>query len=125
VQGAAASGPATAGGDPRMTQERHDTNDRRLDARLRGLPPELPPARDLWPSIEARLDRPARVTPAPARRRPAWPLLALAASVAVVGVLVVNLLHEDAPLPPGAAPDTAQPTAQHVAPAAPFGPAYD
>ncbi|HRP35541.1 MAG TPA: hypothetical protein PLI48_06620 [Gammaproteobacteria bacterium] len=108
-----------------MTQDQNDTQDRRLDERLRRLPPELPPARDLWPAIAARLENASQPTPAPPRRRPAWPLLALAASVTVAAVLVVNLLHRDAPLPPGAVPDTAQPTAQHVAPTAPFGPAHE
>lgn len=112
-----------------MTQDKLDAHDGRLDQRLRRLQPEIPPARDLWPSIEARLDRtaratpepvmPAHVTPARPGRRHAWPLLALAASVVVVGVLVVNLLHQDAPLQP----DTAQQAAP--APVSPFGPAYE
>ncbi len=99
-----------------MTQDKDQANDGRLDQRLRRLHPDLPPARDLWPSIEARLERPARVTPARPGRRRAWPLLAMAASVAVVGVLVVNLLHQDPPLPPEAA--------QQATPMSPFGPGY-
>lgn len=100
-----------------MTQHQNDANDRPLDQRLRRLPPDLPPARDLWPSIEARLDRPARATPARPDRRRAWPLVALAASVAVAGVLVVNLLYQDAPRPPE--------VAQQAVPESPFGPAYE
>jgi hypothetical protein len=100
-----------------MTQHQDDTNDGRLEQRLRRLPSELPPARDLWPSIEARLDRPARVTPPRPARRRAGPLLAMAASVAVVGVLVANLLHRDTPLPPEAA--------QRAALGSPFGPGYE
>jgi hypothetical protein len=104
-----------------MTQD--DANDRRLDERLRRLQPERPPARDLWPSIEARLESPVRARPARPRRRPAWPLLAMAASVAVVAVLAVRLLgqgdqlDQDAPGPPE--------LAQEVAPVAPFGPGYE
>lgn len=97
-----------------MTQHHDDANDARLDQRLRRLQPDLPPARDLWPSIEARLDSAPRMTPARPGHRRAWPLFALAASVAVVGVLVVNLLHQDGP----SLPDTVQ----QAAPAAPFGP---
>lgn len=87
--------------------------DPRLDQRLRRLPAELPPARDLWPSIEGRLGSPIRTTSMPAgpRRRSAWPLLAMAASVAIVGVLVVRLLD------PGAPPSAVA--------AAPFGPTYE
>jgi hypothetical protein len=101
-----------------MTQD--DANDRRpeqqLDQRLRRLQPDLPPARDLWPSIEARLGSPARVMPA-RPRRPAWPLLAMAASVAVVGVLVVSLLDQGPPVPPD--------LAQTAALVSPFGPGYE
>lgn len=117
-----------------MTQDRHDADDGRLDERLRRLPPKLPPARDLWPSIAARLENATPrdnaahqrgaapmtsplPTAAPPRRRPAWPLLALAASVAVAAVLVVNLLHRDPPLPPD--------TLQQAASTAPFGPAFE
>lgn len=110
-----------------MTHDQHDANDGRLDQRLRRLQADIPPARDLWPSIEARLDLPVRattvratpapVTPARPARRHAWPLLAMAASVAVAAVLVVNLLDRDAPMPPG--------HTQTAAPVSPFGPAHE
>jgi hypothetical protein len=110
----------------------------RLDQRLRRLPAELAPARDLWPAIVARLDSspralpatataaeatPARATPARPARRPAWPLFAMAASVAIVSVLAVRFLDRT----PHVDPDVQVPpaTVQRVAPASPFGPAYE
>lgn len=93
-----------------------DAADGRLDKRLRLLRPELEPARDLWPAIEARLGSPARALPARDGRRPAWPLFAMAASVAIVGVLAVRLIDRDAPMPS----ENTQPAAL----AAPFGPGY-
>ena len=55
-----------------MTQDERTSQDveGRLDAQLRELPRELPPGRDLWPGIAARIDE--RVAPvAPPTRRPA------------------------------------------------------
>lgn len=121
----------------------NDPSDNRLDRRLRRLRPELAPARDLWPAIEARLDSPPRALPAeaapaeatparalPARatttrpaRRPAWALFAMAASVAIVGVLAVRLLDRTTHVDPDVQVPLA--TVQRVAPASPFGPGYE
>ena len=61
--------------------EQEGTRPGSLDARLAALPRELPPARELWPGIEAAMGRRA-----PATRR--WPL-ALAAGIAVAALGVV------------------------------------
>src|SRR5436190_13823771 len=83
----------------------HDPNptDAELRFRLRQLPRELEPARDLWPGIAARLPEPRR------RPLPAWGIgLALAASVALA-VLGLRLATPAAP--------AASPTAQVATPA--------
>jgi hypothetical protein len=66
-----------------------------LRRRLRQLPREREPARDLWRGIEARLD----ATAAPGRpvRRP-WILAGFAAAASIALALAV-LLRPDAPLP--------------------------
>ena len=67
--------------------DRHDIDDAQLRLALRGLRRDVPPARDLWPDLAARLaqtpQRPAATT-APRR----WaPVFALAASlVLAIGV---------------------------------------
>jgi hypothetical protein len=65
-----------------------------LDQRLESLPEELPPARDLWPGIEARIRAPepgrrtsVRATPATAR---SWWPLAAAASAVLIAVLGIS-----------------------------------
>jgi hypothetical protein len=59
-----------------MNHPDHPATDAELRFRLRQLPREIEPGRDLWPGIEARLHPTAR------RRFPAWGTgLALAASV--------------------------------------------
>jgi hypothetical protein len=72
--------------------------DAQLDARLRELPLAVPPGRDLWPDIEARIatadsTRPGRV------RRVAWAWQAAAAVVLVAGssLLTASLLDRSAP----------------------------
>src|SRR5690606_34258390 len=60
---------------------------RTLLAAAHRLPPEIPPSRDLWPGIAARLEAPA----APRRRQPAW-FRALAASVAAAGIFMAGML---------------------------------
>jgi hypothetical protein len=85
-------------------------NDTDLRWRLRQLPHEIEPPRDLWQGIEARLDRPAR-------RRPWLTGLALAASLTLAVALVWQLRAPPAPAPtvvatvatPEPAPTTAQP----------------
>jgi hypothetical protein len=93
----------------------HDEGpDQRLDAALALLPRELPPARDLWPDIESRLE--------PRRRRGewAWQVAAAIALVAVSSLITANLVRRaDTPVARASAPD---PQAQ-VTKAA-FGPSY-
>jgi hypothetical protein len=68
----------------------HDrTRHQSLDARLATLPREVPPARDLWAGIDARLGRGAR---GPRR----WPLaLAAGIAVAALGAVVGARLARD------------------------------
>jgi hypothetical protein len=87
-------------------------NDTDLRWRLRQLPREMEPARDLWPGIADRLQPPA------ARRhaRLAWTGgLALAASllIAIVGWRLAAAPAADAPAPVAADPAAADP-AGHV-----------
>jgi hypothetical protein len=67
-----------------------------LDRRLRELPAEVPPARDLWPGIAARIEA-ERQEAYPARARASWRVVALAASVALAAVLGVSHYVRDAP----------------------------
>jgi hypothetical protein len=79
-----------------MSNHDHNPTDAELRFRLRQLPREIEPGRDLWPGIEARLQ------PASRRRRfPTWGGgLALAASVlaAVVAFQVMRAPAANAPL---------------------------
>ncbi len=74
--------------------EHHQTDPRGLDAQLGALPRDLPPARDLWPGIDAALARGEA-----ARRR--WPIaLAAGLIVAALGVVLgVRLGRDVAPAP--------------------------
>lgn len=73
----------------------------RLDALLARVDRAVPPARDLWPGIEARLGA-ARAAP-PARRR--WPYaLAAGVALAAVGTLVALRVTDRAPVPVAALP---------------------
>lgn len=87
--------------------------DARLRWQLRGLRQDLPPQRDLWPRIAARLTSTrATTTVAKAprrgaalrRARPRWAPLALAASL----LLAVGLAWQLRPLPEGVAPPPVQ-----------------
>jgi hypothetical protein len=101
--------------------------DAQLDARLRELPSEVEPSRDLWPGIAARLEQ-ADAPPQRVTRRPAWAWQAAAALVLVAGssLLTASLLDRNlltgqaASQPASAAPGMAQGGAS-VLPAA-FGP---
>jgi hypothetical protein len=86
-----------------------------LERRLRGLPAELPPARDLWAGIEARI-RAGEAEQRPPASRPTWRPVALAASVALVAVLVTTLVRDRGPESPAPA---------SVADTATFGPGHD
>ena len=113
-----------------MTQDERTPQDAlaRLDPRLRELPLEVAPGRDLWPDIAARIDE--RAPPvASATRRPAWLWQAAAAVVLVAGssLLTANLLDRNRPMQQSAVPaapanGTAAPGAVVAMPAA-FGPA--
>lgn len=87
-----------------------------LMQRARRLPADLPPRRDLWPGIEARLHA---AEPA-ASHRWRWFGLATAASV-VMALAVLSVLHRDrpeaipAPVPVAVSPEMP----------APFGPGHN
>jgi hypothetical protein len=71
-----------------------------LDQRLESLPRELPPERDLWPDIAARIGDPKLrlrgVVPASRPGfRTGWRLLAAAAAVALVAVLGIHVYFGD------------------------------
>jgi hypothetical protein len=113
-----------------MTQDERTSPEAaaRLDARLRELPLDVPPGRDLWPEVAARIDE--RVSPvAPASRRPAWFWQIAAAVVLVAGssLITASLLDTDRLVQHSAAPVTAanqvpSPDGALAMPAA-FGPA--
>lgn len=97
---------------------KHNEESRRLEDRLSRLPGEIAPARDLWPEIEARIrageDRPR----APAHRY-SWRHVAVAASVALVGIFVATLSYRDGDRPP------AEEIVAHTVPqASTFGPGH-
>jgi hypothetical protein len=99
-----------------------------LDARLRELPPEVAPGRDLWPDIAARIDERA-ASVASAANRPGWLWQAVAALVLVAGssLLTASLLDRSRPLQQSAVPATpanasAMPDSAVAMPAV-FGPA--
>jgi hypothetical protein len=88
--------------------------DGRINAALASLPRELPPARDLWPDIESRLE--------PRRRRGAWASQAAAAIalVAVSSLVTASLVRRaDAPV----ARMSTQASQAAVMPTS-FGPSY-
>jgi len=90
--------------------------DARLDRALAGLARELPPERDLWPAIAARLE------PRRAERR-WWPLAAAAVLLVAASSLITAGIVRRAPTPvvtatPSAAPGAAVPQL------AAFGPGY-
>jgi len=68
----------------------HDERSQRLDERLSRLPAEIPPARDLWPQIAARLESDDGRSGRPARGR-AWRYMAAAAATVVVAVLAISV----------------------------------
>ena len=84
-----------------MTHDGHNPQepDARLDARLRELPLEAMPGRDLWPGIESRIAQVAAETPR-APRRPAWMWQVAAAVVLVAGssLLTASLLDRARPV---------------------------
>ncbi|MDH5271487.1 MAG: hypothetical protein OEY13_00275 [Gammaproteobacteria bacterium] len=90
-----------------MTQDERTSQDAavQLDARLRELPRDVAPGRDLWPDIAARIE--ARAPPvASTTRRPAWLWQAAAAVVLVAGssLLTANLLDRSRPAQQSAVP---------------------
>jgi hypothetical protein len=101
--------------DDKTPRDERAAEQDRLERRLRELPTELPPARDLWAGIEARIRAGEAEQRLPARR-PAWRPVALAASVALVAVLATMLVRDRGPAP---APPAS------VAGMATFGPDHD
>lgn len=99
-----------------------EDGDDRILARARRLPADLPPGRDLWPEIRARIEE--HRAPEAAREpggRHAWTPAALAASV-VVAVGVVALLRAPGPGTPETAADAGG--AVPAATPASFGPTH-
>jgi hypothetical protein len=90
-----------------MTQDERTPHDAaaRLEARLRGLPLEVAPGRDLWPDIAARIDERAPVVVS-TTRRPAWLWQAAAAMVLVAAssLLTASLLDRGRPVQQSVAP---------------------
>jgi hypothetical protein len=93
-------------------------DDAKLDARLRGLPLEIEPERDLWTGIAARLETGAAPMAVPARR-PAWIWQAAAAVILVAGssLLTASLLDRKAPAEQSASRPAVAPAASGQAPA--------
>ncbi|WP_163938078.1 hypothetical protein [Paraferrimonas sp. SM1919] len=58
-----------------------------LNEQLEQLPKAMQPSRDLWPSIAAKLDKPAQTS---SNQNP-WQWVAIAASMALVSVLSFNM----------------------------------
>lgn len=82
-------------------------SDDRLDEELRDLPREIPPERDLWPEIEARIGdaRRGRIPGAAAARlRSRWTIGILAAAAGLSGIWAIGGLPGGAP--GGGAPST-------------------
>ncbi|HUG99523.1 MAG TPA: hypothetical protein VMQ83_10150 [Gammaproteobacteria bacterium] len=98
----------------------HDEKSRLLDERLSKLPAEIPPGRDLWPEIAARIDAGRRRAHRPSRGASWWRPVLAAASVAVVAVLATNLRRGD---------ESPQPETVPAGPASPvaatFGPGHE
>jgi hypothetical protein len=92
--------------------------DAKLDARLRDLPLETEPGRDLWPGIAARLESKGAPVAAPARR-PAWMWQAAAAVILVAGssLLTASLLDRKAPAVQSASQPAVAPAASGHVPA--------
>ena len=84
-----------------MSQGDHSA-DARLDRALAGLAHDLPPDRDLWPAIAARLE-PRR------RERARWPLAAAAAVllVAASSLITAQIMRRSEPPVAAVAPPTA------------------
>ena len=94
--------------------------------RARRLPREVPPARDLWPGIRARIDEDRRTGAGPTRWN-TWVPAALAASV-VVAVGIVALLRAsgpDEPAGPVGAGTTVAATPASFGPSFTLGPQYE
>lgn len=99
----------------------HD-NTSRLDERLTKLPAEIPPARDLWPEIAARLDA-AKSSRRATAQRSRWRPFAAAASVVFVAMLAATMYRGDEPRAPEL--DPGRPVASAAPLASGFGPGYE
>lgn len=101
-----------------MTQRNDES--RLLDERLARLPAEIPPARDLWPEIAARIDAGDGRPRAPAPHAAWWRPVLAAAAVAVVAVVVANIYRGD-----GSPPADVVPAGPVVPVASAFGPGHE
>jgi hypothetical protein len=90
-----------------MTQDEKAPQDvaARLDARLRELPLEVAPGRDLWPDIAARFDeRATSVAPATRRSSGLWQVAAAVVLVAGSSLLTASLLDRSPSIQQAAVP---------------------
>jgi hypothetical protein len=90
------------------------------EQRLARLPMDVPPGRDLWPDIEARIKAEGRggVTPTTARRRGWLPLAAASLAAAAVALGSLYLGQRSGPM-------DHSPVAVNGSSPAPFGPGHD
>jgi hypothetical protein len=107
-----------------MTEMHDSGQDERLDRALQSLPRGLEPTRDLWPRIEARLERMEAKAPAQAPRR-AWAWQAAAAVLLVAGTatLTATLVQRSRDASLARSPPSAAVQGVHAMPAV-FGPAH-
>ncbi|MEJ2534761.1 MAG: hypothetical protein P8008_04680 [Gammaproteobacteria bacterium] len=90
-----------------------ETHDREMLRAVQSLPRSLPPRRDLWPEIRARLAE-REVAPEP-RRRSRWPALAASVAVAFAVGLLMGRSWTGPVSPPGPLPAQRDVSAASVA----------
>lgn len=109
-----------------MTRQQSGDPSNGLDRALEELPREVPPARDLWAGIEARLDAPeSRASPVAPSRAWGWQIAAAVVLVAASSLITATLVRRDAPVTvAGSRGITGDLAAVQALPAA-FGPSHD
>ena len=108
-----------------MTQNHHGESGADLDNALHALPQAVEPAHDLWPRIEARLERPPGQGRVRVAERRAWPWQAAAVIllVAASSLITATWVGRGSGTPVAVAPAAAPAAGVYAVPAA-FGPAH-